>query len=294
MGTVGHAPRDRRALERDEVAPRWTRKYAGSHPDPHPRREPFQPTSNQCVLLDTRTQVRRSEVGHTMITDSLTHEAIQPSLFDRPLTPSAAARAEPAVQPDATSETAPEGYVWAVRDSNDPRIRFHHLVPADAVGESTLPACRRGRAGAWVVDGRVAATEPCQYCSRKHLTKLEGGGSQRWTWPAWIDEDLPCRQPGQDPEMFHSDDPAERAKAKAGCAECPFKQECLQLRVALRAKSGIWGGQEFGRPKQRTDPDSTCWNGHPWVEETTGVRAGRKYCMVCADEASLVAEDRAA
>ena len=229
-----------------------------------------------------------------MITDSLTNEALQPSLFDQPTT----ARVEAARLVDAApaESKAPEGYVWAVRDSGDARIRYHHLVLAEAVGGnriSTQPACKRGKAGGWVADARVSTTEPCRFCSRLRLKKMEGG-KRRWSWPTWVDEDLPCRQPGQDPEMFHSDDPAERARAKAGCAECPFTQECLRLRVALRATTGIWGGKEFGRPKSLTDPDSTCWGGHPWVEETTGVRAGRKYCMVCSGEASVVAEERVA
>jgi len=104
----------------------------------------------------------------------------------------------------------------------------------------------------------------------------------------WLGSDLPCRRPDRDPDMWHSDDPDEREEAADICRdECGFKKQCLQLRLAVKATHGVWGGKEFAAKKSRPY-DRTCPHGHPWVPENTGHNpAGRRYCRVCAGEIRL-------
>ena len=45
------------------------------------------------------------------------------------------------------------------------------------------------------------------------------------------------------PDLWHSADPDERAYAKAVCAHCPVRSECLQYALALGDVHGIWGGE---------------------------------------------------
>lgn len=57
-----------------------------------------------------------------------------------------------------------------------------------------------------------------------------------------------CR--GADPNLFfapnHPEKPEERqareAKAKAICAQCPVRRECLEYALDTREPHGIWGG----------------------------------------------------
>ncbi len=58
----------------------------------------------------------------------------------------------------------------------------------------------------------------------------------------WV-ADAPCRRA---PELFHSRGPVSRAKAKRLCAECPYRQLCLDNALAIEDDWGVWGG---------TDPD---------------------------------------
>ena len=60
---------------------------------------------------------------------------------------------------------------------------------------------------------------------------------------AWIDE-APCSE--VDPEIFFpgQGEHAKAEKAKAICARCPFRQECLEYALATPQADdwGIWGG----------------------------------------------------
>lgn len=96
----------------------------------------------------------------------------------------------------------------------------------------------------------------------------------------WLTADLPCHE---NPERWTSDDPDERAEAKDIClTSCDFVRECRQLRRSLRARWGIWGGEEASRRKTGR---RSCQYGHLWTPENTGhTRAGRRYCLACAGE----------
>lgn len=64
---------------------------------------------------------------------------------------------------------------------------------------------------------------------------------------------------GRDPELWHPvtdppQSPVERRriqKAKAVCAVCPVRRECLAYAIRTDQRSGIWGGMTFrerGKP----------------------------------------------
>ena len=52
--------------------------------------------------------------------------------------------------------------------------------------------------------------------------------------------DAACR--GLDPLVFHPSEGDEGLEAKAVCAECPVRQDCLDHALAVREKDGVWGG----------------------------------------------------
>src|ERR1700722_18202407 len=54
-----------------------------------------------------------------------------------------------------------------------------------------------------------------------------------------------CRE--TDPELFfpvaaHGPDAGEIARAKAVCAACPVRRQCLQYALATHQMHGVWGG----------------------------------------------------
>jgi WhiB family redox-sensing transcriptional regulator len=56
---------------------------------------------------------------------------------------------------------------------------------------------------------------------------------------------LPCRT--YDADLWFSDTPAELERAKALCAGCPVRAECLAGALARREPWGVWGGEIFER-----------------------------------------------
>lgn len=56
---------------------------------------------------------------------------------------------------------------------------------------------------------------------------------------AWMDDAL-CAQ--TDPEAFFPEKGGSTRAAKAVCAACPVRQQCLDYALAHRETSGIWGG----------------------------------------------------
>jgi WhiB family redox-sensing transcriptional regulator len=56
---------------------------------------------------------------------------------------------------------------------------------------------------------------------------------------------LPCRV--YDPDLWFADTPAELERAKALCAGCPVRTECLAGALARREPWGVWGGEIFER-----------------------------------------------
>lgn len=68
-----------------------------------------------------------------------------------------------------------------------------------------------------------------------------------WTFEATEERwrlDARCRDgSGSLVALFFSEDLGDIARAKAFCAECPVREECLGAAVARREPWGVWGGQ---------------------------------------------------
>ena len=73
--------------------------------------------------------------------------------------------------------------------------------------------------------------------------------------PGWMAK-ARCR--GLDPELFHPEDNTGVKAAKAICADCPVKQDCLDQAIRAHEPYAIWGGltvkqrQKVARDRQRT------------------------------------------
>jgi WhiB family transcriptional regulator, redox-sensing transcriptional regulator len=52
---------------------------------------------------------------------------------------------------------------------------------------------------------------------------------------------LPCWV--GDPDLFFAESPEDIEAAKARCADCPVRAECLAGAVERREPYGVWGGQ---------------------------------------------------
>ena len=59
-----------------------------------------------------------------------------------------------------------------------------------------------------------------------------------------LGNDLPCRQ---NPDLWFAESPGELEQAKALCAECPIKAECLAGALSRGEPWGVWGGEIFER-----------------------------------------------
>lgn len=53
-------------------------------------------------------------------------------------------------------------------------------------------------------------------------------------------EDAACR--GVDTDVFFPVTDEEAAPAKAICATCPVREECLEFALETRQEEGVWGG----------------------------------------------------
>jgi WhiB family redox-sensing transcriptional regulator len=61
-----------------------------------------------------------------------------------------------------------------------------------------------------------------------------------------------CASPGTDLRIFFS--PSLTARAKAVCARCRVRAQCLEYALAVPEKSGVWGGldeTERGHARRR-------------------------------------------
>jgi WhiB family transcriptional regulator, redox-sensing transcriptional regulator len=52
---------------------------------------------------------------------------------------------------------------------------------------------------------------------------------------------LPCHV--GDPDLWFAEDPADLERAKALCADCPIREQCLAAALAREEPWGVWGGQ---------------------------------------------------
>jgi len=57
--------------------------------------------------------------------------------------------------------------------------------------------------------------------------------------------ELPCRS--GDADLWFAEAPAELERAKALCATCPIKAECLAGALSREEPWGVWGGEIFER-----------------------------------------------
>lgn len=57
--------------------------------------------------------------------------------------------------------------------------------------------------------------------------------------------DLPCRT--FDADLWFADDPRDLERAKALCADCPLRVECLQAALDRAEPWGVWGGEILDR-----------------------------------------------
>lgn len=76
-----------------------------------------------------------------------------------------------------------------------------------------------------------------------NLTRLPGPNADFWDWQL----QAACR--GMDVGVFFSPDrergearDEREAAAKAICAQCPVRRECLDHALAVREPFGVWGG----------------------------------------------------
>jgi WhiB family redox-sensing transcriptional regulator len=56
--------------------------------------------------------------------------------------------------------------------------------------------------------------------------------------------ELPCNR---DPDLWFADSPADLEKAKALCADCPIRRQCLAEALERSEPWGVWGGEILER-----------------------------------------------
>ncbi len=55
---------------------------------------------------------------------------------------------------------------------------------------------------------------------------------------------LPCNR---EPDLWFADHPADLERAKALCAGCPIRRQCLAVALHRGEPWGVWGGEIFER-----------------------------------------------
>ena len=68
---------------------------------------------------------------------------------------------------------------------------------------------------------------------------IEGIGVRHLVETPWV-ADAACA--GADPALFFGDPGTDSSEAKAICARCPVRTECLDFAIATHERFGIWGG----------------------------------------------------
>ena len=56
---------------------------------------------------------------------------------------------------------------------------------------------------------------------------------------------VPCHR--ADPDLWFAENPVELERAKALCADCPIRRECLAAALERQEPWGVWGGEIFER-----------------------------------------------
>ncbi|MCQ6250876.1 WhiB family transcriptional regulator [Streptomyces malaysiensis] len=70
-----------------------------------------------------------------------------------------------------------------------------------------------------------------------------------------------CAQPGTDPDLWHSKNPAHRNTAKSACTACPLLNVCRTWALDTRQPHGVWGGLDHAERTNLTN-GSGWWLDH--------------------------------
>jgi WhiB family transcriptional regulator, redox-sensing transcriptional regulator len=70
-----------------------------------------------------------------------------------------------------------------------------------------------------------------------------------------------CR--GVDPELFYTERGESTREAKAVCAGCPVREECLLYAVANVERYGVWGGRSERERRRMRSEARTAVGAHP-------------------------------
>ncbi|MDT5017729.1 MAG: WhiB family transcriptional regulator, redox-sensing transcriptional regulator [Mycobacterium sp.] len=57
--------------------------------------------------------------------------------------------------------------------------------------------------------------------------------------------DVPCHV--ENPDLWFAENPVELERAKALCADCPIRRECLDAALERQEPWGVWGGEILER-----------------------------------------------
>jgi hypothetical protein len=71
----------------------------------------------------------------------------------------------------------------------------------------------------------------------------------------WATDAL-CAQ--TDPDVFHPDRGASTREAKAICAKCPVRAECLDFALTAGERFGVWGGLLSERERRKVTHHVPC------------------------------------
>ncbi len=56
---------------------------------------------------------------------------------------------------------------------------------------------------------------------------------------------VPCHV--EEPDLWFAEDPRDLERAKALCADCPIRRECLNAALQRQEPWGVWGGEILDR-----------------------------------------------
>ena len=56
---------------------------------------------------------------------------------------------------------------------------------------------------------------------------------------------VPCH--AEDPDLWFAENPIDLERAKALCADCPIRRECLDAALERQEPWGVWGGEIIER-----------------------------------------------